>query len=610
MCLLMTPALAGPVIFGAVRIWSIVPLLVLFLAGAAWTALRFATGSRRLPDALVIPPGGLWWGPLLAYLAVRIPFSVSPQTAVFEWSILFSYAAAYWLWAQPEVTWHSWKRMMAVVMVLLSLIALYALVEYFRALQDPLRQTPIQVLWREGKYELRVSGTYICPNHFAALIEIGICFSTAILFLPGAGAILRLLAGYGLLLFLPAMLLTQSRSGWLGSIAGLSTVGLLLLWRKNRKLFFLGLFAIPVLTAAVGVGIWFLSPMVQERVADALSGNIRTHIWADTWDLIRDKPWVGFGGGSFRYVFPRYITKVFANYLRYAHNDYLHFAAEYGVVGFFLMAAFALTALVGFLKLAFSAKRATSSVLAIGAVGAVAANLVHAVFDYNLQYFSNNHVLFLLAGVTVGLAARSGESVPAVRSARRAHRAGAGAAALLCLLAIAVSSAIWLSDFWGRRGRDRIRRFDYDAGERIYRRALAVDPLNWNVYTALGDAYRQRARWDRDPAYRVQYGEQALRHYEKALELNPYDVKPRYGMAEIDQVLGRDEEALAILEHIVRDVPGFAFYHVQLGLHLRTMGRTREALERFQKAQALEPEAQVIRMNVELLKKKLRAETP
>ena len=67
-----------------------------------------------------------------------------------------------------------------------------------------------------------------------------------------------------------------------------------------------------------------------------------------TWDMAQDRLWLGWGAGSFRYIFPIYqknYPEIFYAYYhkkkgwvgrkmyRYAHNDVLQSVAEFGLIG-------------------------------------------------------------------------------------------------------------------------------------------------------------------------------------------------------------------------------------------------------------------------------------
>ena len=85
------------------------------------------------------------------------------------------------------------------------------------------------------------------------------------------------------------------------------------------------------------------------EMADRDSRAITTKI---TWEMFQEKPWFGWGAGSWRYVFPSYqrnYPEIY--YLRYdkergwvgrkiyyyAHNDIVQFLCEYGIIGCILL---------------------------------------------------------------------------------------------------------------------------------------------------------------------------------------------------------------------------------------------------------------------------------
>ncbi len=85
-----------------------------------------------------------------------------------------------------------------------------------------------------------------------------------------------------------------------------------------------------------------------------------------TWDMAQDRIIYGWGGGSFRYIFPIYqkkYDKIWYSYhhkkkgwmgrdvYHYAHNDWAQFLAEYGLVGCSFLIALFLIVTAGFLRI-------------------------------------------------------------------------------------------------------------------------------------------------------------------------------------------------------------------------------------------------------------------
>ena len=93
---------------------------------------------------------------------------------------------------------------------------------------------------------------------------------------------------------------------------------------------------------------------IEERFGDigatieTVDQNARTISTQATWDMAQDRLALGWGAGSFRYIFPMYqrnYPEIYYYYHRedrgwigrriyhYAHNDIVQFLAEYGAVG-------------------------------------------------------------------------------------------------------------------------------------------------------------------------------------------------------------------------------------------------------------------------------------
>jgi tetratricopeptide (TPR) repeat protein len=145
----------------------------------------------------------------------------------------------------------------------------------------------------------------------------------------------------------------------------------------------------------------------------------------------------------------------------------------------------------------------------------------------------------------------------------------------------------------------------------------------------LGDAYRERGRWS-----------EAIRSYERSIELDPGRVNPYNGMAsayfllgrtgEAERLLrravvvdpksalahynlgyvlaqeGRTEPAIAETREALRIDPGFAQAYNNLGVLLGRSGREGEARDAFRMAVALDPDRQDYRRNLEACEKRVR----
>ena len=140
-----------------------------------------------------------------------------------------------------------------------------------------------------------------------------------------------------------ALLLTFSRSGWLGAAAGVLVVVASGMWSRRRALL------VVVSTSALVVGVLIavsrlvsstlLSSWISRVASFAAPGGgsagTRLDLWGDTIRLVVARPLAGSGPDTFGLVFPRYQT---GNWtpgvpIDKAHSDVLQVAATQGLIG-------------------------------------------------------------------------------------------------------------------------------------------------------------------------------------------------------------------------------------------------------------------------------------
>ncbi len=112
--------------------------------------------------------------------------------------------------------------------------------------------------------------------------------------------------------------------------------------RRNRILISVFLVILLICIMAIWIGpeetidrFHALNRMIKFFINErAILSELRPFIWTDTINLIKMYPFAGAGLGTYGYVFPAYRTfSISYGFLRYAHNDYLHFISEMGMVG-------------------------------------------------------------------------------------------------------------------------------------------------------------------------------------------------------------------------------------------------------------------------------------
>lgn len=590
-------AILGPWLFGGVRLWSVGPLSFLVFSGTALYLLRPLLFARA--ETVRWPPAMTGLVAFLAYGALMIPRAAVPYDAAVEMAQYASYVAAFLVWVGLSGEQGRWRWLLALLLLTATFMAWYSIIQHAHESRMVLN------LERPEQYGMRASGAYFCPNHFANLLALLIPMAVALALLPAAGFPLRLLSGYAVLVMLPPLYLSGSRSAWLGVIAGVTTTIALLGLRRSAGRAVALLVVTPVLLAGLGAAVWAFSPMMQERVADALQGNVRLNLWRDTLAMIADNPLLGFGPASYLWVYPHYWHHL-AIYInpQFAHNDYLHLVAEFGLLGAGLLLGALGYAVVRMIAILRGGESERGALLIAGFLGACATCAVHACFDYNFHLYGNVQMLAALGGITAASLYAGGHLEPP-RWIERVP--GRGALLVLVPLLLALFTARAVATYaYALRG-DFLReemRLDEAAGQ--YRRAIRIHPGHPAAHRGLGEALSLQAFWNLDRETKRAQIEEAMTALQRARELNPRDTAVVFGIGRLHNLRGESERALETFRQLVELTPHHRDYWVELGLQLRGMGRDAEALEVFEKARAMGGSEQ-IDLNIQFLRARLAA---
>ena len=165
----------------------------------------------------------------------------------------------------------------------------------------------------------------------------------------------RLFALLSLVLGIVALVLTYSRGAWMGMVASLGLLGLLLAMRQTRHwpLFWRRTLPLLLLVAAA-VALVVLVTQVEPlrvRVMSLVAGredssnNFRINVWTSVLAMINDRPWLGIGPGNtaFNLIYPLYQQPKF-NALS-AYSIPLELLVEAGVPGLLTGLALLFTAM-------------------------------------------------------------------------------------------------------------------------------------------------------------------------------------------------------------------------------------------------------------------------
>lgn len=264
------------------------------------------------------------------------------------------------------------------------------------------------------------TGPFVNRNSFATFLAFGAAIAlTQVMMLIDArlsrhrddgrikgntGSLVLYLIGYVFILGVVGA--TQSRMGLFATISG-SLVVLIVAATRYYKAIGALVLLLPVgLVAAGGILLVYGQGLFDRIGSLDQAGGTRADLYSQVLDLIRLRPFTGFGGGTFEMAFPLVHRPPVSSDVVWdrAHNTYLTLWSELGVVAGSV--PMILLALFG-LKLVLSLRRGQGDWVAQTiALAALVITTVHSLVDFSLEIQANTIVFVALVAAGVATTVR------------------------------------------------------------------------------------------------------------------------------------------------------------------------------------------------------------
>lgn len=404
-------------------------------------------------------------------------------------------------------------------------------------------------------YEQRASGFYVCPNHLAGLLEVVGIFGVSLICWGRWPVWGKVIAGYATAVCYVGIALTGSRGGYLSVMASFAVFAVLsiviLRWARSKKSVQWAAIAAVGLFCVFGAAGFLMkqSGFLSQRAGNIIdTRNMRLELWRAAIVQWRLEPLFGTGSGTYRFYGRKFRAEQMQNDPIDVHNDYLQLLCEFGVVGaagFLLF--FSIHLRQGWKNLRSSTARAADAgklssnqlALNIGALGALAAYVVHSIFDFNLHIPANA----LLLALVFGILANSGGSPSSRHSLPLFSNGPRWAMAILSLILLVVCFRLLPGEYFTEKARTALRDEDPVESIRFANRALEYENHNPDIFFYLGrgiiaSANRNEALKDRLPEF-----EKAIAAFHAAHRLAPLDGSYPLDLAFTYDRIGRFSEA-------------------------------------------------------------------
>jgi O-antigen ligase len=606
----------GPVAFGAVGVPQVLVIQALSMGVLLlWTARVWLNKSYRLLWAPIC------WTVLLfvLYAVARYRMLLSEGGVEYlarqELILVLIYGFLFFA-ILNNLSRHESAQVISMTLVGLgALLSMYALYQFLtksgRVLWSP--QYPI--------YLGRASGTYICPNHLAGLLEMILPLGLAYTLAGRFHATTKVFIGYASLAVFTGIGVSVSRGAWAATGFALLVFFGLLLRQRGRRLA-----AVVLVVLLVGTFAFFVNNLavLQRRIgitkAETKFEMVRMELWKPAYRMWQDHFWWGVGPAQFDEHFRAYRPDDIQMRPLYAHSDYLNTLADWGLVGMLLIGA-----AVGLLGLGviqswkfvqrsndLTTKRSNRSAFVLGATAALIAALAHAVVDFNMHIPANAIVTITLMALLTGH----------LRFATERFWFKIGWVGKPLLTLVCLGGIVYLGQEGMKRGREYVL---LERAERatklrpkvdILEAAAAVEPMNPETTYQIGETLRG-ASWEGVGNYR-ELAAEAIPWFERGTKLNPLDPYNylRWGMCL--HWLDRPQDAGSYFEKAIELDPRNYYIQGHMGWYYFQLGDLDKAQSWFEKAiaQAIwHPETRFKRYEtgyfyLDLIKKKRAADAP
>lgn len=261
---------------------------------------------------------------------------------------------------------------------------------------------------KKEAYLGRATGTFVNRNHLAGYLEMCLAVGIGLLVaslnqenrrgwrnklrhtldtLLGPKMRLRIF----LALMVIALVLTRSRMGNSAFFFALPVcgIGMMVIQKKLHKGAII-LFASLMLVDFLIVGQWFGFEEVAERIqSTSMETESRDEVIRDTLVMLRDYRIAGVGAGTYYSSYPQYQGADVRGFYDHAHNDYLEFAVELGLVGFTPLALAVLLSLVKSITSMANRRDQLAKGVAFATTMGIISLLIHSAVDFNLKIPAN-----------------------------------------------------------------------------------------------------------------------------------------------------------------------------------------------------------------------------
>lgn len=270
-----------------------------------------------------------------------------------------------------------------------------------------------------------VSGTFVNRDHFSGYLEMiiplaiglviaridlfslsGLKWREKVLRLSEKSLSVNLLISFSIIIMSLAIIFSRSRSGvFILILTFILVFELIVLFykrvedqKKGMKIF-LTVVLLLIILVSLYIGI---EATLERFSVDKLLREQRPVFWANTLKLFACFPLFGTGLGTFPSLYPDWESST-GQLIRlyHAHNDYLEYLSELGIIGMALLLGGVLFMIIKSFRIWKERRHSEVKGLALGGIVSVICILIHSITDFNLHIPANMLLFSVVLSLTM-----------------------------------------------------------------------------------------------------------------------------------------------------------------------------------------------------------------
>jgi O-antigen ligase len=241
-----------------------------------------------------------------------------------------------------------------------------------------------------------IYGPYVNRNHYAGIMELLAPVPFALAATRGKRIELRALLIFAGVLMSVSIFTSQSRAGMASFALEILLFCVVLL--RIRRSIGTGVTAGITLIIFVMFIAWFGGGELFRRFSD-LSDVTRMSVLRDSRTMFLERPLMGWGLGTFPAIYPHFRSFYTNLFINEAHNDFVQYAVETGLLGIAAGVWFLVAMYRSALRSLQNWTGSASDAAVLAGITGCTGLLFHSFFDFNLHIPANAMAFFLFAAL-------------------------------------------------------------------------------------------------------------------------------------------------------------------------------------------------------------------